>query len=34
MLGDKTKEVKEKNIEIAGLRTQLEYMTRISMLPN
>jgi hypothetical protein len=34
MLGDKTKEVKEKNIEIAGLRTQLEYMTRMSMLPN
>ncbi|KAF1921069.1 hypothetical protein BDU57DRAFT_405212, partial [Ampelomyces quisqualis] len=31
MLGDKTKEVKEKDIEIAGLRTQLEYMTRIVM---
>jgi hypothetical protein len=34
MLGEKTKEVKEKNIEIAGLRTQLEYMTRMAMLPS
>jgi hypothetical protein len=34
LLGEKTKEVKEKNIEIAGLRTQLEYMTRMTMLPN
>lgn len=34
ILGEKTKEVKEKNIEIASLRTQLEYMTRMAMLPN
>jgi hypothetical protein len=34
MLGEKTKEVKEKNIEIAGLRTQLEYMTSMAMLPS
>jgi hypothetical protein len=34
MLGEKTKEVKEKDIEIAGLRTQLEYMTRMVMMPN
>ncbi|KAH7401053.1 hypothetical protein DE146DRAFT_677695 [Phaeosphaeria sp. MPI-PUGE-AT-0046c] len=34
MLGEKTKEVKERNIEIAGLRTQLEYMTRMAMLPS
>jgi hypothetical protein len=34
MLGEKTMEVKEKNIEIAGLRTQLEYMTRMAMLPS
>lgn len=34
ILGEKTKEVKEKNIEIASLRTQLEYMTRMAMLPS
>lgn len=34
MLGEKTEEVKEKNIEIASLRTQLEYMTRMAMLPS
>jgi hypothetical protein len=34
MLGEKTKETKEKDIEIAGLRTQLEYMTRMVMMPN
>jgi hypothetical protein len=34
MLCEKTKEVKEKNIVIAGLQTQLEYMTRMTMLPN
>jgi hypothetical protein len=34
MLGEKTTEVKEKNIEIAGLRTQLEYMTSMAMLPS
>lgn len=34
ILGEKTKEVKEKNIEIAGLRAQLEYMTSMTMLPN
>jgi hypothetical protein len=34
MLGEKTKEVKEKNMEVAGLRTQLEYMTSMAMLPS
>jgi len=34
MLGEKTKEVKEKDIVIASLRTQLEYMTSMAMLPS
>lgn len=34
MLTEKTKEVKEKNIVIAGLRSQLEYMTSMAMLPS
>jgi hypothetical protein len=34
VLGEKKKEVKEKDIEIAGLRTQLEYMTSMAMLPS
>ncbi|KAF2025285.1 hypothetical protein EK21DRAFT_76826 [Setomelanomma holmii] len=33
-LSDKTKEVMEKNIVIAGLRSQLDYMTSMAMLPN
>ncbi|KAH4980777.1 hypothetical protein HBI30_027830 [Parastagonospora nodorum] len=34
MLTEKTKEVKEKNIVIAGLRSQLDYMTSMAMLPS
>jgi hypothetical protein len=34
MLCEKTKEATEKNIVIAGLRAQLEYMTRMTMLPS
>jgi hypothetical protein len=34
MLCEKTKEATEKNIVIAGLQAQLEYMTRMTMLPN
>ncbi|KAH7077998.1 hypothetical protein BKA63DRAFT_411058 [Paraphoma chrysanthemicola] len=33
-LGDKTKEVMEKDIVIAGLRSQLDYMTSMAMLPS
>jgi hypothetical protein len=34
MLTEKTNEVKEKNIVIAGLRSQLDYMTSMAMLPS
>jgi hypothetical protein len=34
MLIEKTKEIKEKNIVIAGLRSQIEYMTSMTMLPS
>jgi hypothetical protein len=33
-LGDRTKEVMEKDILIAGLRSQLDYMTSMAMLPS